>query len=132
MDIYLTMMDVEIKFPSLPTNGDHAIVIVGGRFDLRALESLFSKLETSASRLRDCKILIDLQNAVYDLSPLQAYNFVTGLAPDSPLTTGRIALLSKSEIHQFDQIFLLSAFLSNDGFSVAVFRDAKDAARWLS
>ncbi|MGH7931458.1 MAG: hypothetical protein ACREQV_27135 [Candidatus Binatia bacterium] len=126
------MMDVKIKFLRFPSTGDHAIVIARGRFDLRVLETLFAKLEISATQLPDCKILIDLQDAVYDLSPLQAYNFVNGLAPNSRLTASKIALVSKPEIQAFDQIFLLCAFLSNSGFPVAVFRDAKEAARWLA
>jgi hypothetical protein len=126
------MMDVEIKFLSLPNTGDHTIVIVRGRFDLRTLEMVFAKLETNTGRLLGCKILIDLQDATYDLSPLQAYNFVNGLAPDSGLTATKVALLSKTEIQQFDQIFLLCAFLSNTGFSASVFRDAREAARWLA
>jgi hypothetical protein len=126
------MMNVEMELLSLPNTGDYTIVNVRGRFDRRALETLFAKLETGASRLPDCKVLIDLQDAVYDLSPLQAYNFVNGLAPDSRLTAGKIALLSKPEIQQFDQIFLLCAFLSNSGFPASVFRDAREAARWLA
>jgi hypothetical protein len=126
------MVDVEIKFLALPSIADHAIVIVRGRFDLQALESLFAKLETSASLLSHCKVLIDLQEAVYDLSPLQVYNFVNGLAPQSPLAAGKIALVAKTEIQQFDKLFLLCAFLSNYGFPVSVFRDAREAVRWLA
>jgi len=125
-------MNVEIKCLSLPNAGDHAIVIVKGRFDLRGLEIVFAKLETSVSQLLDCKILIDLQDAIYDVSPVQTYNFVNGLAPDSRLTGTKIALLSKAEVQQFDMIFLLCAFLTNNGFPVSVFRDVKSAVQWLA
>jgi hypothetical protein len=125
-------MDLQIKLLSSPDAGNHVIVIAGGFFDLGGLELVFARLATTTKRFNDCKVVIDFQDTTCDLSASEINRFANGTAPELRLSASKIALVSIAETEQYDQVFMLSAFLANQGFPVSVFDDAKTAVRWLT
>jgi hypothetical protein len=131
-NVYLRGMRLHIKLLSLPESGDHVIVIARGPLNIESLELVFTKLEASTSRLQNCKILIDVSEAFCSFSPLGIHDFVNVTAADIRLPATKIALVSAAENHQYDEIFMLYAFLSNRGFPVSLFRDTREAVQWLA
>jgi hypothetical protein len=82
--------------------------------------------------LPNCKVIIDVQDATYRLEPKQIHTLVNRFKPNQWPDVHKIALVSSSEIEQYDQLCMVSASLSKQGFKVAAFHDSKLAIDWLA
>ncbi len=124
-------MDFQIKLFSWPERGNHLIMITRGLLDMGALEQIFQEVATVTQHLPDCKVVIDLQDAMCNLETTDIQAFVNGLKPDG-WSSLKVAMLSPHEIEQYDQLFVLTSGLSKLGFKIAVFYDSKAAVSWLA
>ena len=124
-------MNYQVKLYHWPERGDHVILIAGGFVDINGFKQMFSKVgEITVSR-SDCKVLIDLVDATYDLDPVDIKAFVSAIAPGLLPINPKIALVSTPQMQQHNPLLLLAASLSNRGCKVAAFYDSKSAVTWL-
>ena len=82
--------------------------------------------------LLDCRVLIDLQDATYNLEPGDIHAFAENLRPEYWPPTNRVALVSESDPQDYGKLCVLSTFLSNRAIRNAVFKDTKTAVSWLT
>ncbi len=124
-------MNYQVKLFHWPERGDHVILIAGGFVDLNGFKQMFSKVGEITVSLSDCKVLIDLVDATYDLGPVEIEAFVSAITPDLLPINSKIALVSTPQMQQHNPLLLLAASLSNRGCKVAAFYDSKSAVTWL-
>ena len=82
--------------------------------------------------LLDCKVLIDLQEATYQLEPSDIVAFAQNLRPEFWPPTNRVALVSVPDPQEHRQLCVLSTFLSNRAIKNAVIKDTRTAVSWLA
>jgi hypothetical protein len=124
-------MNYQVKLFHWPERGDHVILIACGFVDLNGFRQMFSKVLEVTVSLSDCKVLIDLVDATYDLGPVEIEAFVSAITPDLLPINSKIALVSTPQMQQHNPLLLLAASLSNRGCKVAAFYDSKSAVTWL-
>ena len=125
-------MDFQIKLFSWPDRGNHLIMITRGILDVGGLEQVFREMATVTQSLLDCKVVIDLQDAVCNLGTIDIQAFANGRKPAAWSGKQKVAMLSPREVEQYDQLVLLTSGLSKQGFKIAVFYDSKAAVSWLA
>lgn len=125
-------MDFQIKLFSWPDRGNHLIIITRGILDVGGLEQVFREVATVTQSLLDCKVVIDLQDAVCNLGTADIQAFANGRKPAAWSNKHKVAMLSPREVEQYDQLVLLTSGLSKQGFKIAVFYDSKAAVSWLA
>lgn len=125
-------MDFQIKLFSWPDRGNHLIIITRGILDVGGLEQVFREVATVTQSLLDCKVVIDLQDAVCNLGTADIQAFANGRKPAAWSNQHKVAMLSPREVEQYDQLVLLTSGLSKQGFKIAVFYDSKAAVSWLA
>ena len=74
-------MDFQIKLFSWPDRGNHLIMITRGILDVGGLEQVFREMATVTQSLLDCKVVIDLQDAVCNLGTTDIQAFANGRKP---------------------------------------------------
>jgi len=124
-------MNYQVKLFHWPERGDHVILIACGFVDIDGFKQMFSKVGEITVSLSDCKVLIDLVDATYDLDPVDIKAFVSAITPDLLPINPKIALVSTPQMQQRIPLMLLAASLSNRGGKVAAFYDSKPAVTWL-
>ena len=126
-------MDIETKFFSWPLTGDdHLTVIARGHIDVDVVKRIFLNAADISQRLLGCGVLIDLRQGRYRLTYRDIHALFNDLKPSLWPLHNRIALVSAPAIEQSDQLFLLSACLSDQGFEADVFYDIYRAIEWLA
>jgi hypothetical protein len=126
------VMDFQIKLFSWPDRGNHLIMITRGVLDLKGFVQIFQEVVTATEPLRDCKVVVDLQDTTCNLTGADVETFVDGVQPDRWPATNKVAIVAPSEIDQYDQIFVLTSGLTKRGLKIAVFYDSKAAVTWLA
>ncbi len=126
------LMDFQIKLFSWPDRGNHLIMITRGVLDIKGFEQIFQEVVTATAPLRDCKVVVDLQDTTYNLERADIEAFVDGVQPDLWPSTNRVAIVAPREIDQYDQLFILTSGLAKRGLKIAVFYDSKPAVTWLA
>ena len=125
-------MDFQIKLFSWPERGNHLVMITRGVMDIKEFEQIFREVGTATQPLRDCKVIIDLQDAVCDIEDADMQAFVDGVEPDLWPSTNKVAVVSPREIEQYDQLLAITSGLAKRGLKIAVFYDSKPAVTWLA
>ena len=87
-------MNYQVKLFHWPERGDHVILIACGFVDINGFKQMFSKVGEITVSLSDCKVLIDLVDATYDLDPVDIKAFVSAITPDLLPINPKIALVS--------------------------------------
>ena len=123
---------MQTKLIRWPDAGNYVIVITRGLIEIQGFKEIFREVARLADSLLHYKVVIDLQEAMCRLEPADIHTFVTTVGPDLGLYHNKVALVSASEIEQYDQLFVLSTCLSDRGFRIAVFNDTKSAVNWLA
>jgi hypothetical protein len=123
-------MDFQIKLLQLQDRGNYLIALTRGSLNVEGFEQLFRQIK-DASLLPHCKILVDLADVVCHLDSVEIDRLVNGLS-DFWFGENRVALISPSDVGQYDRLSNLRAGLSNRGFKVGVFVETKAAADWLA
>src|SRR5262245_14612712 len=126
------IMDFQIKLFSWPDRGNHLIMITRGMMDAKGFDQIFHQLLTATQSLRDCKVVIDLQDAMCNLQKTEIQAFIAGVELDGWPSTNRVAIVASREIGQYDQLFALTNGLANRGLRIAVFNDPNPAFAWLA
>jgi hypothetical protein len=126
------MMDLQIKLFSGLDRGNHVIVITRGSVDIDGFREIFRNVVNTTRSLLDCRVLIDLQDATYNLEPGDIRAFAENLRPEYWPSTNRVALVSESDPQDYSQLCVLSTYLSNRAIKNAVFKDTKTAVNWLA
>ena len=117
----------------LRLNGENYLVVISrGQIDGYGLKDMFTQIKEVTSPLLDCRVLIDLQDAIWQLTPADVCEIVDKLASNLWPHSNKVALVSAPERHEFDQLLSLTCSLSTAGFNVAAFDDEKSAATWLA
>ena len=124
-------MNYQVKLYHWPERGDHVILIARGFVDIDGFKQMFREVGEITASLSDCKVLIDLVDATYDLDPMDIKAFVSAITPDLLPINSKIALVSTPQMQQHNPLLLLAASLSNRGCKVAAFYDSKSAVTWL-
>jgi hypothetical protein len=124
-------MDLQIKLFSGLDMGNYVIIITRGSIDIEGFREIFRNVVNTTRSLLDCKVLIDLQEANYQLEPADIVAFAENLRPEHWPPTNRVALVSASDPQEHRQLCVLSTFLSNRVIKNAVFKDIKAALSWL-
>ena len=125
-------MDLQIKQFSGLDRGNHVIIITRGSVDIEGFREIFRSVVNATRSLLDCKVLIDLQEATYQLEPADICAFADNLRPEYWPPTNRVALVSESDPHDYSQLCVLSTLLSNRAIRNAVFQDTRTAVNWLA
>lgn len=125
-------MDFQIKLFSWPDRGNHLIMITRGVIDIKGFEQIFREVVTATQPLRDCKIVIDLQDTTCNLESADIQAFVDGMGPELWASTSKVAVVAPPEIDQYDQLLMLTSGLAKRGLKIAVFYDSKPAVTWLA
>jgi hypothetical protein len=63
-------MDIQIKTFLGLQRGNHVIAIIGGAVAVQGLNQIFNKVIDETRQLLDCKILIDFQDSILKILPL--------------------------------------------------------------
>ena len=126
------MMDFQIKLFSWPDKGNHLILITRGVMDTKAFDQVFQEVHTATQALRDCKVVVDLQDAMCNLENAEIQAFVDGVELERWPSTNRVAMVAPREIGQYDQLSALTNGLAKRGLKIAVFDDSKLAVSWLA
>jgi len=125
-------MDFQIKLFSWPDRGNHLIMITRGMIDAKGFDQIFHQLLTATQSLRDCKVVVDLQDAMCNLRQTEIQTFVDGVELGGWPSTNRVAIVAPREIYQYDQLSALTNGLAKRGLKIAVFDDSKLAVTWLA
>jgi hypothetical protein len=126
------LMDFQIKLFSWPDRGNHLIIITRGVLDIKGIEEIFQEVVTATEPLRDCKVVVDLQDVTCNLERADIQAFVDGVRPELWPSTNKIAIVAPREIDQYDHLFALTSGLAKRGLKIAVFYDSKPAITWLA
>jgi hypothetical protein len=126
------LMDFQIKLFSWPDRGNHLIIITRGVLDIKGIEQIFQEVGTATEPLRDCKVVVDLQDVTCNLERADIQAFVDGVRPELWPSTNKIAIVAPREIDQYDHLFALTSGLAKRGLKIAVFYDSKPAITWLA
>jgi hypothetical protein len=126
------LMDFQIKLFSWPDRGNHLIMITRGILDIKGVEQIFQEVVTATEPLRDCKVVVDLQDVTCNLERADIQAFVDGVRPELWPSTNKIAIVAPREIDQYDHLFALTSGLAKRGLKIAVFYDSKPAITWLA
>jgi hypothetical protein len=126
------LMDFQLKLFSWPDRGDHLIVITRGVLDIKGFEQIFREVVTATEPLRDCKVVVDLQDTTCNLESADIQAFVDGAQPDLWPSTNKVAIVAPREIDQYDHLVSLTSGLAKRGLRIAVFYDSKPAVTWLA
>jgi hypothetical protein len=126
------LMDFQIKLFSWPDRGNHLIIITRGVLDIKGIEQIFQEVVTATEPLRDCKVVVDLQDVTCNLERADIQAFVDGVRPELWPSTNKIAIVAPREIDQYDHLFALTSGLAKRGLKIAVFYDSKPAITWLA
>jgi hypothetical protein len=124
-------MDLQMKLFSGLDKGNYVIIITRGSIDIEGFREIFRNVVNTTRSLVDCKVLIDLQEATYQLEPADIVAFAENLRPEFWPPTNKVALVSVSDLQEHRQLCVLSTFLSNRVIKNAVFKDTKTALSWL-
>lgn len=126
------LMDFQIKLFSWPDRGNHLIMITRGILDIKGFVQIFQEVVTATEPLRDCKVVVDLQDTTCNLAGADIETFVDGVKPDRWPSTNKVAIVAPREIDQYDQILVLTSGLAKHGLKIAVFYDSNTAVTWLA
>jgi hypothetical protein len=107
-------------------------MITRGVMDIQGFAQIFQEVATATQPLRDCKVVIDLQNAVCNVEDADIQAFVDGVEPDLWPSTNKVAIVSPREIEQYDELLALTRGLAKRGLKISVFHDSKPAVAWLA
>jgi len=125
-------MDYQIKVLHLQDRGNYLIALTRGLLDAGGFERLFRLIKDASERETNCKILIDLADAICHFEPPDIERIVEDLNGDLQTRDHRVALISPADIGQYDQLSELRAGLAVCGLKIAVFTHTKAAADWLA
>ena len=131
-------MDFQIKLLQLQDRGNYIIALTRGSLNVEGFEQLFRQIKDASPALLHCKILVDLAEVVCHLDSAEISRLVNGLSDfwfgenRVALISPSVALISPSDVGQYDRLSNLRAGLSNRGFKVGVFVETKAAADWLA
>ena len=125
-------MDFQVKLFSWPDRGNHLILITRGLLDIVALEQIFQEVTKVTHSLLDCKVMMDLQDAICDLKNADIQAFVDGMTADGWPSGNKVAVLSPREIEQYEKLSMLTSGLSKLGYQIALFYESKTAVSWLA
>jgi hypothetical protein len=125
-------MDFQTKLFRWPDRGNYVIIIARGHTDIGGFQQMFQKLAEIHEELVDWRVLIDLFDARFRLEPAGVDTFASGLRTARFPENNKIALVGARGIEQYDQLCMVSASLSKQGFKVAAFHDSKLAIDWLA
>ena len=125
-------MDFQIKLFSWPDRGNHLIIITRGILDIKGIDQIFQEVVTATEPLRDCKVVVDLQDVTCNLQRADIQAFVDGVRPELWPSTNKIAIVAPREIDQYDHLFALTSGLAKRGLKIAGFDDSKPAITWLA
>jgi hypothetical protein len=125
-------MDFQIKLFSWPDRGNHLIMITRGVMDIKGFDQIFQQVLTATQSLRDCKIVVDLQDAMCNLENAEIQAFTDGVPLDRWPSTNRVAVVAPRENDQYDRLFALTNGLAKRGLKIAIFYDSKPAVAWLA
>ena len=126
------IMDFQIKLFSWPDRGNHLIMITRGVLDIKGFEQIFREVVTATEPLRDCKVVVDLQDTTCNLERADIQAFVDGAQPNLWPSSIKVAIVAPREIDQYDNLFALTSGLAKRGLKVAAFHDSKPAVTWLA
>jgi hypothetical protein len=125
-------MSYQIKLLSLPAIGNYVITFGRGVLRTQELERLLVEVTHAAQSLADCKVLIDLQDATVQISPMDLGKLITGMQIDLWLGDNKIAILAAPPVEQHNLLTSLATSLSMLQVRVALFDQIEKALRWLT
>ena len=125
-------MSYQIKLLSLPAIGNYVITFGRGVLRTQELERLLVEVTHAAQSLADCKVLIDLQDATVQISPMDLGKLITGMQIDLWLGDNKIAILAAPPVEQHNLLSSLARSLSMLQVKIALFDHVEDALRWLT
>lgn len=124
-------MDLNVKLLRSPEGRNHLIIIARGQIDAEGLKLIFRHAVETIQELFSCNVLIDFENANLTLSPPDIDLLISGLGPDLRLGNIKIALVSRAESEEFEQLRVLCDSLCREDLKAAAFDNADEATRWL-
>ena len=125
-------MDFQLKLFSWPDPGPHVIALAKGTLNADSMRQIFDEVARMAESLPNGKVLVDLVHAKYLVSLGDIDSLIKDVGSDSRLANATIAIVSPSDIEQYDDLLKLSNLLFACGVHAGTFRSMKLAVDWLT
>jgi hypothetical protein len=125
-------MNLQIKTLLAVANGNYVIAIVRGSVGIVGVRVLLDKLIEATQSVLDGKVLVDLQDAMFQLPASDFGQFIDKFDFTQWPHNNKVALISVAKGEQFQQLATLSESLAKQSLKIRVFYDSKEALNWLS
>src|SRR5262245_31477984 len=93
------MMDLQIKLFSGLDRGNHVIIITRGSVDIDGFREIFRNVVNTTRSLLDCRVLIDLQDATYNLETGDIRDFAENLRTEYRSSCDIVVLFLELDIN---------------------------------
>jgi hypothetical protein len=128
----LEFMNYQIKILQGLDRGNFAIIIARGYVNLPGFEQILGQVIDASQKLSDCKVLMDFQEAIFQLLPSDLADFLDNFDFKKWPRANKIALLSAPEMQQYRQLVSLGEELAKMQLAVSVFHNMREAIDWLA
>jgi hypothetical protein len=102
-----------------------------GELDLATSKQVLLKLASENAAPRQYDILIDIRQAIGDLTPTDITQLVEVMIEHRESFRSKLAILT-SHGRQFDNAEFMELYAGNRGFQVGAFNDFEEAMNWLT
>ena len=125
-------MSYHLKLLKWPETGNHLIAITRGAMAVGAFKDLFAEVMNVTQPLADCKVLIDFEEATYNLEAADIEILVDEFRPELWPENVKIAMVAGPAKTRYEELLMLSTHLTKLGVSISVFFDTNVAINWLA
>jgi hypothetical protein len=110
----------------------YLIVLARGGMNSESLAAMFRKISDLAVSPPGCRVLIDLEQVVFDVAPVDLHLLFSSVSRQLDPRVNKLALVAPSQLHGRGMFESLGRSLRTGRRQVALFDDAKSAVNWLS
>ena len=103
-----------------------------GQFDREESMKILVKIVTFIKSSGDYDILLDIREAFGSVTYLDIYDFVAELKKHRNVIHNKIAVLSREDGQQFDNVQFMELCAKNRGLNVGVFTSYESTINWLA
>jgi hypothetical protein len=125
-------MNYQLKVLRGLERGDYVIMLVRGGVDIAAFEQILDKVIDQSGPLLHCKVLIDLQDSVFQFLPSDITDFLVRFDFKRWPAGNKIALICAPDRAEYRDLVLLGEGLLKMKIEIGVFYEMREAIDWLS
>ena len=125
-------MTYQLKLLNWPDTGNHLIAISRGSMNQSDFRDLFAQIVDVTQPIENCKVLIDLEETSFAIGAAEFPMLVDELKAELRPEKIKIAMVAGAAEREYDQLVVLSTYLSTLGLKVSVFFATNAAISWLA